>query len=142
MQFSLRLVLSLPLLHSSLFYSFLCSFHQKGNPLSLLSPSLSLLFSCSPLNDKNARKEGIRGEWRPCSFLLLFQWMGEVGGVGSLPVDPPHASTNPSSRPIASVHFLAQTENENGFLYMFIVLPLVLYFTGKRTREEKDKNER
>ena len=69
-------------------------------------------------------------------FLFLFQWMGEVGGVGPLPVHPPHASANPSSRPIASVFFpCAQTENENGFLYMFIVLPLVFLF-------HREKNQR
>ena len=33
-------------------------------------PSLSVLF-----NDKK-HKEIIRGEWRPLSFLILFQWLG------------------------------------------------------------------
>ena len=33
--------------------------------LSLLSPSLSLLFSCSPLNDKNTRKEEQEGNGGP-----------------------------------------------------------------------------
>ena len=69
--------------------------------LSLLAPSLSLLFCCSPLNDKNARKEEQEGK----EALFFSQWMGQVSGVGSLPVDPPHASANSSSRPIASLFF-------------------------------------
>ena len=37
---------------------------------SLLSPSLSLLFCCSPLNDKNARKEEQEGNGGPVLFTM------------------------------------------------------------------------
>ena len=55
----------LPLLYSSLFYSFLCYSIEIGFLLSLLSHSLSLLFSCSSLNDKNTRKEEQEGNGSP-----------------------------------------------------------------------------
>ena len=76
-------------------------------------------------------------------FLFLFQWMGEVGGVGPLPVHPPHASANPSSRPIASVFFLVpKRKTKTGSFICSLSFLLFFYFTGKRTREEEDKNER
>ena len=74
MPFFLRLVLSLPLLHASLFYSFL-------NPFYLCKPLLS--------------------NYRLCSFPC------------------------------------AQAENENGFLYMFIVLPFALFLKGKEPEKRK-----
>ena len=68
--------------------------------------------------------------------------MGKVSGVGSLSVDPPHAAANPSSRPIASVLFLVpKRKKENGFLYMFIVLPFVFCLKGKDKKERKEENE-
>ena len=106
-------------------------------PLSFSLPPL-LLF---PSKRQKRKKGRTRGEWRPCSFLLLFQWMRKVSRVGPLPVDPPHALANPSSRPIASVLFLVAKLKRSGFLYMFIVLPVV-FFKGKSAREEKDKKER
>ena len=79
-----------------------------------------------------------RGEWRPCSFLLLFQWMGKVSEVGSLSVDPPHASANPSSRPIASVFFLVpKRKKKTGAFTCSLFFLLFFYLKRKRTREER-----
>ena len=62
---SLRLVLSLHLLCSSFSILFLALPIKMVFLLSLLSPSLSLLFSHSPLNDKNTRKEEQEGNGGP-----------------------------------------------------------------------------
>ena len=100
-------------------------------------PSLSLLFK-----DKKHKKIKISGEWRPLAFLIFLQWLGNVSGVGCLPVAPLHASAYASSRLISSVLFIAPKRKKKASSFIFIVLPLGFCFKGKRTREKKDKKDR
>ena len=100
-------------------------------------PSLSLLFK-----DKKHKKIKISGEWRPLAFVIFLQWLGNVSGVGCLPVAPLHASAYASSRLISSVLFIAPKRKKKASSFIFIVLPLGFCFKGKRTREKKDKKDR
>ena len=122
------LFFALPIKNATLFMS----------PLSFSLPPL-LLF---PSKRQKRKKGRIRGEWRPCSFSSFNGW-GKWAELAPCPYTLPMLQQTPPLALSPLFFPCAQTENENGFLYMFIVLPFVfLYFTGKRTREEEDKNER
>ena len=71
-------------------------------------------------------------------FLFLFQWMGEVGGVGPLPVHPPHASANPSSRPIASVFSLCPNGKRKR-VPLYVHCPSFCFFISQGKEPEKRK---
>ena len=107
--------------------------------LSLLSPSLSLLFSCSPLNDKNTRKEEQEGME---AMFLSFPMDGESERGWLLVRRPSPRCSKSLLSPYRLFSFpCSQTEKENGFLYMFIVLPFVFYLKGKDKKERKEENE-
>ena len=123
------LFFDLPIKKAILFFS----------PLSFSLPPL-LLFPCK----RQKRKKGrIRGEWREALFLSSPLSMdGGSGRSWLLARRPSPCFSKPLLSPYRLCSFpCAQAKNENGFLYMFIVLPFVFYFKGKEP-EKKDKNER
>ena len=65
--------------------------------------------------------------------------VGESGWVGCLPVALLHASAYPSSRPISSVLFIVPKRKQKASSFHFHCSSFGFYFTGKRTRENKDK---
>ena len=132
---SLRLILSLPLLYSCLFYSFLGSSQYKCNPFCLSSLLLSPFSSPVPLDmTKTQERKNKRG--MEALFLSSLVSMDGESERGWLLVRRPSPCF---SKALLSPYRLcsfpsSQTEKENGFLCMFIVLPFVFF--------EREKNKR
>ena len=105
-------------------------------------PVKNAILSISPppfcLTEKTQEKK-TRGEWRPFSILILFQWLGKVAGLAACPWPSSMLQHIP---PLAlSLRFFSLFPNGNRkrVPFIFIVLALAFYVTGKRTRENKDK---
>ena len=100
-----------------------------------LPPSLSLLF-----NDKNTIEIKVRGGRRPFFHSYPFSMVGESERGWLLARGPPPCfSISLLSPYLFGYYRCSQTEKESEFLSFSWFFLWLFYFTGKRTRENKDK---
>ena len=76
-------------------------------------------------------------------FLFLFQWMGEWAELAPCPYTLPMLQQTPPLALSPLFFFLVpKRKTKTGSFICSLSFLLFFYFTGKRTREEEDKNER
>ena len=122
------LFFALPIKNATLFMS----------PLSFSLPPL-LLF---PSKRQKRKKGRIRGEWRPCSFSSFNGW-GKWAELAPCPYTLPMLQQTPPLALSPLFFFLVpKRKTKTGSFICSLSFLLFFYFTGKRTREEEDKNER